>query len=127
MSFYYKKGEPVFKNFSLSIKPGETVALVGHTGSGKSSITKLLARFYEYQKGEILIDQTDIRLFNLDSYRSQIGFVTQTPFLFNGSVADNIRYGTPKSSSKEIRNVASRAGQGDWITTLEDGLETKVS
>ena len=127
INFYYKKGEPVFKNFSLSIKPGETVALVGHTGSGKSSITKLLARFYEYQKGEILIDQTDIRLFNLDSYRSQIGFVTQTPFLFNGSVADNIRYGTPKSSSKEIRNVASRVGQGDWITTLEDGLETKVS
>ncbi len=127
VSFHYKAGEAVFDNFSLSVAPGETVALVGHTGSGKSSITKLVARFYEYQKGKILVDGRDVRSFELASYRTHLGFVTQVPFLFNGSVLDNIRYGKSDAHDAEVTAAAHRVGGGDWIGTLPDGLTTEVA
>lgn len=127
VSFHYKAGEAVFDNFSLRVAPGETVALVGHTGSGKSSITKLVARFYEYQKGEILVDGRDVRSFDLASYRTHLGFVTQVPFLFNGSVLDNIRYGKSDAGDAEVTAAAHRVGGGDWIGTLPDGLTTEVA
>ena len=127
VSFHYKQGEPVFDDFSLSVAPGETVALVGHTGSGKSSITKLVARFYEYQKGEILVDGHDIRSLDLAGFRTQLGFVTQVPFLFNGSVLDNIRYGRSDAGDAEVTAAAHRVGGGDWIATLPDGLTTAVA
>ena len=82
-------------DFSLTIRPRETLALVGHTGAGKSSIAKLIARFYEFQGGELLIDGHDIRSLDLAEYRRQIGLVPQEPFLFSGTVRDNIRYGRP--------------------------------
>ena len=127
VSFHYKEGEPVFDDFSLSVAPGETVALVGHTGSGKSSITKLVARLYEYQKGEILVDGRDIRSLDLAGFRTQLGFVTQVPFLFNGSVLDNIRFGRSDAGDAEVTAAAHRVGGGDWIATLPDGLTTAVA
>ena len=126
MDFWYKEGEPVLQNFSLDIRPGETLALVGHTGSGKSSIAKLINRFYEYQGGRLLIDGRDIRRFNLPSYRSKLGVVTQTPFLFDGAVMDNIRYGRPDASDAEVIDIAHQVGRGDWLVSLQEGLDTPV-
>lgn len=124
--FWYNEGEPVLQDFNLTIRPGETLALVGHTGSGKSSIAKLINRFYEFQEGELLIDGQDIRTFNLPSYRSKLGVVTQTPFLFDGTVMDNIRYGRPGATDEEVTAAAYQVGRGDWIVSLQDGLETQV-
>ena len=126
MDFHYNLGETVLRDFSLRIHPSETLALVGHTGSGKSSIAKLINRFYEFQGGELLIDGKDIRYFNLPSYRSQLGVVTQTPFLFDGTVMDNIRYGKPEASDEEVEEIAHQVGRGDWLVSLQDGLQTQV-
>ena len=127
VTFHYKEGEQVFDDFSLTVHPGETLALVGHTGSGKSSITKLVARFYEYQGGQILIDGRDVRTLDLAGFRSRLGFVTQTPFLFNGTVMDNIRYGRNDAGDGAVAAAARRVGAGDWIATLPDGLATEVA
>ena len=126
MDFQYVEGETVLRDFDLEIHPGETLALVGHTGSGKSSIAKLISRFYEYQAGDLLIDGRDIRYFNLSSYRSQLGVVTQTPFLFDGTVMDNIRYGKPGASDEEVIRIANKVGRGDWLVSLQEGLNTQV-
>ena len=116
----------MLEDFTLTIQAGETLALVGHTGAGKSSLGKLVARFYEFQGGQMLIDGQDIRSFDLDSYRRQLGIVPQTPFLFAGTVADNIRYGRPDATDEEVVAVASRVGGGDWLEALPDGLATPV-
>ncbi|HET9906886.1 MAG TPA: ABC transporter ATP-binding protein [Anaerolineales bacterium] len=126
LDFRYTENENVLKDFNLTIQAGETLALVGHTGAGKSSLGKLVARFYEFQGGELLIDGQDIRSFNLDSYRGQLGIVPQTPFLFAGTVAENIRYGKPDATDEEVVTVASRVGGGDWLAALPQGLETPV-
>lgn len=124
--FSYNENEPVLRDFSLHINAGETLALVGHTGSGKSSIGKLIARFYEFQGGRLLIDGHDIRTFDLSQYRAQLGVVTQSPFLFDGTIMDNIRYGKPDASDDEVRRVAETVGHGDWIRALPNGLDTPV-
>jgi len=126
LDFRYTANEKVLEDFNLTIQAGETLALVGHTGAGKSSLGKLVARFYEFQEGQLLIDDQDIRSFNLDSYRGQLGIIPQTPFLFTGTVADNIRYGKPAATDEEVVNVASRVGGGDWLEALPQGLETPV-
>jgi ABC-type multidrug transport system fused ATPase/permease subunit len=126
LDFRYAANEKVLENFSLTIQPGETLALVGHTGAGKSSLGKLVARFYEFQGGQLLIDGQDIRSFDLDSYRAQLGIVPQTPFLFAGTVAENIRYGKPDATDEEVVHAASRVGGGDWLNALPQGLETSV-
>lgn len=126
VNFHYVEGESVLKNFSLHIKAGETLALVGHTGSGKSSITKLITRFYEFQDGTIKIDGQDIRSLDLPSYRSRVGVVTQSPFLFDGTVMDNIRYGKSDASDEEVEAAAKHVGGGDWLISLQDGLKTEV-
>ena len=126
VNFRYKEDEPVLKNFSLSVPAGQTLALVGHTGSGKSSITKLVARFYEFQEGTIMVDGHDIRTFDLLAYRSFIGFVTQSPFLFDGTVLENVRYGRPEATDAEVETMARQVGGGDWIKSLPLGLETEV-
>jgi ATP-binding cassette subfamily B protein len=102
------------------------VAFVGHTGAGKSSIANLIARFYEFQGGEIRIDGRDIRTLDLHDYRKQLGMVSQTPFLFSGSVLENIRYGRPGISDEDIEAMARKVGDGEWIDTLPEGLQTDV-
>ena len=126
VKFEYKDNEPVLHDFSLTIRAGETLALVGHTGSGKSSIARLIARFYEFQDGAITVDGHDIRSLDLESYRTYLGIVTQTPFLFDGTVADNIRYGTTGASDEDVLSVAHQVGGGDWLSSLPDGLNTEV-
>jgi ATP-binding cassette subfamily B protein len=126
MDFRYSRQEQVLQSFSLRIAPGESVALVGHTGAGKSSVIKLVARFYEFQSGRLLIDGQDIRAFDLASYRGQLGIVSQAPFLFSGTVAENIRYGRPEATDAEIEAMARRIGQGEWLETLPDGLNSEV-
>lgn len=116
----------VLQDFRLHIQPGETVALVGHTGSGKSSIAKLVARFYEFQEGQIAIDGVDIRSLDLAAYRARLGIVTQTPFLFDGTVRENIRYGRPEASDAEVVAAAGHVGNGDWLASLPQGLDTQV-
>ncbi|MGD2178184.1 MAG: ABC transporter ATP-binding protein, partial [Anaerolineae bacterium] len=124
--FRYTEDERVLEDFSLHITPGESVALVGHTGAGKSSIARLIARFYEFQEGRILVDGQDIRTFDLEDHRRHLGVVSQMPFLFSGTVADNIRYAQPNLSDAEIEAVARKIGDGDWLETLPEGLETDV-
>jgi ATP-binding cassette subfamily B protein len=126
LSFHYKENEPILQDFDLHISPGENVAFVGHTGAGKSSLAKLIARFYEYQAGSLLVDGIDIRSFDLPSFRSQLGIVTQVPFLFAGSVIENIRYSCPQTSEAEIRAIAHTIGDGEWVETLPEGLQTEV-
>ncbi len=126
VDFAYVEGQPVLRDFSLHIAPGEMVALVGHTGAGKSTLGKLIARFYEFQSGQILLDGKDIRTFDLQSLRRQIGMVPQTPFLFSGTVADNIRYPRPEATDAEVEDAARRIGGGDWLDVLENGLQTQV-
>jgi ATP-binding cassette subfamily B protein len=126
VKFRYSKQEQVLDDFSLRIKPGESVALVGHTGAGKSSLVKLITRFYEFQGGQICVDGQDIRTLDLTSYRRQLGLVSQVPFLFSGTVADNIRYARPELSDAEIETVARRIGHGEWLETLPEGLQTNV-
>jgi len=124
--FRYTDKEQILDGFSLHIAPGESIALVGHTGAGKSSLARLIARFYEFQEGRILIDGRDIRTLDLHSYRRQLGIVSQMPFLFSGTVADNIRYGRSEISDAEIEGMAREIGGGDWLETLPEGLQTDV-
>jgi ATP-binding cassette subfamily B protein len=126
LGFHYKDDEPILADFKLVIPPGENLALVGHTGAGKSSIAKLIARFYEFQSGRLTIDGRDIRTFDLQSYRRQLGIVSQVPFLFSGTVAENIRYAAPEAPESEMLRLARKIGDGEWLETLPDGLETQV-
>jgi len=126
LEFGYEEGKPIFENFSLAIQPGESVALVGHTGAGKSSIAKLLARFYEFQKGEILVDDMDIRTLDLQAYRQQIGIIPQTPFLWTASVQANVAYCRADAPFEEIKSVLDQAGGSDWINDLAQGIDTDV-
>ena len=126
LGFHYKDDEPILADFNLVIPPGENLALVGHTGAGKSSIAKLIARFYEFQSGSLTVDGRDIRTFDLQSYRRQLGIVSQVPFLFSGTVAENIRYAAPGAPESEMLRLARQIGDGEWLETLPEGLETQV-
>ena len=124
--FAYTPEEVVLPDFSLDIRPGETVALVGHTGAGKTSVARLIPRFFEFQGGQLLVDGRDVRRFNLASYRRHIGLVPQEPFLFSGTVRDNIRYGQPDASDDEVCAAATAISDGDWVADLSDDLDTDV-
>jgi ATP-binding cassette, subfamily B, bacterial len=127
VTFAYKPElPPVLKDFNLDIRSGESVAFVGHTGAGKTTIGKLITRFYEFQSGSILVDGHDIRSFNIPSYRRQLGTVPQQPFLFSGTIADNIRYGTTNASIDDVKRVAYSVGNGEWLETLPNGLDSDV-
>lgn len=126
VKFSYTDGETVLPDFSLAIEPGQTIALVGHTGAGKSSIAKLITRFYEFQEGEILVDGRDIRRLDLSQYRGQIGLVPQDPFLFSGSLRENIRYSRPEASDEEVVAACQKISGGDWLAALANGLDTDV-
>lgn len=126
VSFAYDEDQWIMQDFDLDIKQGESVAFVGHTGAGKSTVAKLVTRFYEFQKGDILIDGQDIRTFNLQTYRSRLGIVPQAPFLFSGTIRENIRYARPDATDAEIQELADSVGEGEWLETLPDGLDSDV-
>jgi len=124
VSFEYIPGVPVLQDIDLSVKPGETLALVGATGAGKSTLTSLVARFYDVTKGRLLIDGHDIREVERHSLARRLGIVLQDPFLFSGSVRDNIRYGRLEASVGEIIEAAKTVGAHDFIKRLPHGYET---
>lgn len=126
VSFSYRPDVPVLKNISFTTKPNELVALVGASGSGKTTIMNILLRFYEQQAGEIFIDGRDIRSITLKSLREQIGLVTQDVFLFNDTIQNNIAYGREKFSASDIQNAAIVARAADFITELPLQYDTVV-
>ncbi|MEA4962597.1 ABC transporter ATP-binding protein [Lutispora sp.] len=126
VSFSYKNGEKVLENFNLNIRAGQSIALVGETGSGKSTIVNLLCRFYEPVKGEILIDGVDYKERSQAWLQSNLGYVLQAPHLFSGTVKDNIRYGKLDASSDDIIKAAKLVNAHDFIMKLENGYETEV-
>ena len=126
VDFYYDERTPVLQDFTLHIKAGETIALVGPTGGGKTTIVNLLCRFYEPTRGVIRINGRDYTEYTLESIHSKIGVVLQTPHLFSGSVRENIRYGRLDASDAEIEAAAKIAGAHDFIITLENGYDQNV-
>lgn len=126
VSFRYKTGETVLKDFSLQVRHGETIALVGETGGGKSTIVNLLCRFYEPTDGRILIDGRDYKERSQLWLQSHLGYVLQTPFLFSGTIADNIRYGRPDADMKEVRRAAEWVGAEDFILGFANGYDEQV-
>jgi ABC-type multidrug transport system fused ATPase/permease subunit len=126
LGFSYTGDEVVLAGLNLVIRPKETVALVGHTGAGKSSVAKLMSRFYEFQDGQLLVDDRDIRTLDLREYRRHIGVVPQEPFLFSGTVRDNIRYSRPDAKDEQVLQAAMQISRGDWLADLPKGLDTDV-
>jgi len=126
VSFAYLKDEYILKNFDLKVKQGTSVALVGATGSGKTTIVNLLCRFYEPTSGEILIDGINYKDYSIGGLHSSLGYVLQTPHLFNLSILDNIRYGRPEATKEEVEEVAKLIGAHDFIMKLEEGYDTFV-
>lgn len=126
ISFHYNEDHPILKDFNLEIPKGKTVALVGQSGSGKTTIANLLARFYDVTKGEILIDGVDIKNLNLDQYRHLLGMVTQESVLFNDSVYNNILMGKPDASREEVIQAAKIANAHQFIELLEEGYDTNI-
>ena len=126
VSFAYQPGVEVLHAINLVVNPGETVAIAGRTGAGKSSLANLIARFYEVEKGEVIVDGYDVRSVTQQSLRRQIGIVPQDPFLFSGTIEDNIGYGHIEASHQEIIRAAKMAGIHDFISHLERGYDTPV-
>ncbi|WP_127585725.1 ABC transporter ATP-binding protein [Paenibacillus koleovorans] len=124
--FEYEKGRPALRGVSLQAKAGQSIALVGHTGSGKSTIINLLCRFYDPVEGQVLIDGQDIRDFTLQSLRSQVGIVLQDTFIFSGSIRDNIRFGRLDATDMEVEAAARAVYAHDFIAGLPDGYDTQV-
>ena len=123
---YFPGGEPVLKDVSFVAEPGQTVALLGATGSGKSTIINLIPRFYDVSEGRVTIDGYDVREVTLDSLRSQIGIVLQEPTLFTGTIRENIGFGRPDASQEEIEAAARAAAAHDFIMSFPDGYDTLV-
>lgn len=126
VTFGYEPHQPVLDHISLHIPAGKNIALVGPSGSGKTTICSLIPRFYDPLSGSVRIDGTDIRHWTLQSLRSHIGVVQQDVYLFDGSIADNIRYGRPEASDEEVLEAARKASLTEWIDSLEDGIHTQV-
>ena len=126
INYHYKTAKPLFTDFSLHIRSREKVGLVGRSGSGKSSLIKLLSRYYDLQGGQITIDGQNIALVTQDSLRRQIALIPQDPSLFNRSIMENIRYGRPSATDEEVFAAARKAYIHDFILKLPDGYESKV-
>ena len=126
VEFAYDDGVPVLCNVNLQVQPGQIVALVGETGAGKSSLVKLLARFYDVTHGRILVDDMDVRAVKQTSLRGQMAYVLQDTFLFSGSVADNIRYGKPGATDAEVIAAAKAVGADEFIRRMKNGYDTNV-
>jgi ABC-type multidrug transport system fused ATPase/permease subunit len=126
VSFAYEKNKDVFRNFSLKVNPGESLAIVGHTGAGKSSLAKLIARFYEFQEGDILVDGISIKNYDLQEYRKQIGIIPQTPFLWADTIENNIKYCCKFATKEDVYNALDITSGSDWIDDLSSGLNTNT-
>jgi ATP-binding cassette subfamily B protein len=126
VSFSYEGAQPALREISLSVKPGEMIGLCGPSGAGKSTFVNLLCRFYDVTDGQILIDGVDIRDYDVKWLRRQIGMVLQEPYLFHGTIAENIRYGNPEASEKQVIAAAKAANAHDFIVGFPDGYDTMV-
>ena len=126
VTFAYRENEPILRNVNLTIEPGQTVALVGPTGAGKTSISNLIARFYDVTEGTVLIDDIDVRTVAQRSLRLQMGIVPQDPFLFSGTIADNIRFGDPNASDAQVIEAARLANVDEFIRQTSDGYQTLI-
>ena len=126
VNFAYSEELPVLHHINLHARPGETIALVGHTGAGKSTLVHLLTRFYEFDSGEILIDGKPLRDFSKSALRSAVGMVTQESFLFNGSIRDNLRLGKPAATDEELWQVLEAANAREFVERLPENLGTVV-
>jgi len=126
VSFSYDDHTKVLDNVSFEIKPGETIALVGPTGAGKSTIVNLISRFYDVQEGHVLIDGTDVKKVSIESLRSQMGIMTQDNFLFTGTIKENIRYGRLDATDEEIEAAAKAVNAHEFIMKLEKGYDTEL-
>ena len=126
VDFHYVENEPILKNFNLKVEPKQRIALVGETGSGKSTIVNLICRFYEPTSGEILVDGKDYRDRSLAWLRSQLGYVLQSPHLFSGTIEDNIRYGKLDATEAEVIAAAKMVGAHEFITGFKEGYQTDV-
>ena len=126
VSFGYNPSDPVLKNIDFSVEQGKSLAIVGPTGAGKSTTVRLLSRFYEPQSGNITVDYYDVRDVTLKSLHNQMGVVLQEPFLFSGTIMENIRYGKLDATDEEVKNIARLVGAHEFITSFPDGYETEV-
>jgi len=126
VTFKYHKGETVLNNFNLKVKAGETIALVGHTGAGKSTIVNLICRFYEPTTGKILIDGVDYKKRSLGWLHDNLGYVLQSPHLFSGTILENIRYGNPKATLEEVIHASKLVEADEFIVKFKDGYQTEV-
>ena len=126
VDFAYPGGEPILKDISFSVKPGQTVAIVGQTGAGKTSLVKLINRTYDVTRGQVRVDGVDVREWNLAALRSQISMIEQDVFLFSRSVSDNIAFGKPDASADEVQAAADTAQAHDFIQGFEKGYGTVI-
>jgi len=126
LGFEYVPEKPVFDNFNLEIQPGETVAIVGHTGAGKSSLTKIILRLYEFQSGDVRIDGHSIRDISLTEFRRSVGFIPQVPFLWADTIENNVTYGAPDAKREEVMWALKQAGGTEWVESLDNGLDTFI-
>ena len=126
VSFAYDEDTPVLNDVSFVVKPGETIALVGPTGAGKTTIVNLISRFYDVQQGNVYIDGYNVKDVSIESLRKQMGIMTQDNFLFSGTVKDNIRYGRLDAKDEEIIEAAKAVNAHDFIMKLKDGYDTEL-
>jgi ATP-binding cassette subfamily B protein len=126
VTFGYDAARPVLHDIDLELEPGRIVALIGHTGSGKTTLASLVPRFYDVQQGRVTIDGNDVRDLTLASLRREIGVIAQDPFLFSATVRENIAFGRPDASNEEIEHAARLAQAHEFIAELPEGYETVI-
>lgn len=126
VSFAYEDGRPVLRNISFSVEPGKKIGIVGHSGAGKSTIVNLLLRLYDPSSGRVLVDGRDLRDVGMNTYQEQVGLVLQETYLFNGTVKENILFGRPGATDREVEQAAQLADLGTFLATLEDGYNTNL-
>ncbi|MFX1280526.1 MAG: ABC transporter ATP-binding protein [Promethearchaeota archaeon] len=128
LNFSYTPGLPIFENFNLTIESGESIAIVGHTGAGKTTLARILLRLYEFQSGDdsVKIDGRSIRDLKLNEYRRQVGYIGQVPFLWNDTIENNIKYGLPNAAYEDVISVLNQSGGVEWVEDLDNGLKTRI-